>query len=114
MEKKQELLRTRNESVRQIKESNEEAIKLNQQFTVLNEKCDVMKNKATGKNNQTDTMNVESFIQEKKNEKLLNKELSNYVRKIDIIKLRYMKAIKGLRKMGHNLQEEDLSFSERN
>lgn len=114
MEKKQELVKTRNESIRQIKESIEEEIKFNEQYKVMNQKCEDMKNEATGKNNQTDTMNVESFIQEKKNEKLLNKELNNYVRKIDIIKLRYMKAIKGLRKMGHNLQEEDLSFSERN
>lgn len=110
--RKEELVRARKDTNRMIKETNKEIDFFMNEYRNLEGKVEDLKSKVTGKNNETDKMNVESFIDEKKREKLLNKELKNFVRKIDIAKLRYMKAIKGLRRMGDDLQADDVSLSD--
>lgn len=110
--RKEELVRARKDTNRMIKETNKEIELFRKEFMTFETKVEDLKSKVTGKNNETDKMNVESFIDEKKREKLLNKELKNFVRKIDIAKLRYMKAIKGLRRMGDDLQADDVSLSD--
>ena len=107
LDNKRDLLKNRRDIKRMIKETNKDIDHYTTLFNTLERKLEDLKSKVTGKNNETQEMNVESFIEEKLEEKRLNKELKNYIRKIDIAKLSYRKAVAGLKRMGQEIEVGD-------
>ena len=66
-----------------------------------------LKAKITGKNNETDVMNIGTFIDDKEKEKKIKKNLRDIERKIDIAKLEYKQAVTTLKRRRHPPMEFD-------